>query len=92
MIAGVFCKHLGIIGALQDFYSSRFGGIDRWWFEINCMDIPTKSIIARARKIRYSNEHTPKGIEIAFRKVRSFRGGRGTRGRLQLPGFKRLAQ
>ena len=39
-----------------------------------------------------SNEHTPKGIEIAFRKRRSFRGGCSTRGGLQLPGFKRLSQ
>jgi hypothetical protein len=47
-----------------------------------------ESIIARG--IRYSNEHTPKGIELAFRKT--FRGGRGTRGGLLLPGFEHLAQ
>jgi hypothetical protein len=50
------------------------------------------------RRINYresydiSNEHTAKGIEIAFREIRSFGGGRGARRGLQLPGFKRLAQ
>ena len=56
---------------------------------------PIESIIDELKmtiKI-FLNEHTPKGIEIAFRKIISFRGGgRGARRGLQLPGFKRLTQ
>ena len=56
---------------------------------------PIESIIDELKMIIkiFLNEHTPKGIEIAFRKIISFRGGgRSARRSLQLPGFKRLAQ
>ena len=55
--------------------------------KINYHELREKTIYFIMKK------HTSKGIEITFRKmIRSFRGGGGTRGGLQLPGFKRLAQ